>query len=117
MLSAPFLPVRSRLFPEILLGVLVGEAVARATRDRRGRGLQIVAVAGVFLGYLIALGTLIVRALNIRVSGAGFPAPGDLANFTWQSFTGTFSGSAGISILLFFVVGAAFAWIRLRPSL
>jgi hypothetical protein len=101
------------LLPEIIMGVLVGEAVARATRDSRGRGLQIIASLGVFFGYLVALATLIVRATNIRVPGAGIPPLGDLLDVTWRTFNGLFSGSTAISLLLFFGLGIVIAWLRL----
>ncbi|MEI6045354.1 MAG: B-box zinc finger protein [Chloroflexota bacterium] len=103
------------LIPEILLGILVGEAVARATGDRRSRLLQLIAVGGVILGYLTAIATLLVRALAER--GKGFPDLGELVSATWTVFTGLFSSGgsgAGLSLLLFYVLGGIFAWMRLR---
>jgi len=103
------------LVPEILLGVLLGEAVARATQDRRGQGLQLIAVGGVVLAYLVAIATLLVRVVTRR--GGDFPELNSLINATWTVFINLFSGggsSGGLTILLFFVIGGVFAWIRLK---
>jgi hypothetical protein len=104
------------LIPEILLGILIGEAVARATGDRRSRGMQLIAVAGVIFGYLVAIATLLVRVLAVR--GVGFPELGDLAGATWTTFINLFNSrggsGAGLSLLFFYILGGIFAWMRLR---
>lgn len=101
--------------PEILLGVLVGSAVARGSKDKRGGGLQLVAIAGVFLSYLVAVATLITRVAFLK--GIGFPPLAELLNVTWRTFSGLFNtGGTGSSftILLFFILGGVFAWLRLK---
>ncbi len=104
------------ILPELLLGVVISEAIARATRDRRGPGLQIIAMLGVLFSYFVAIATLIVRALQTR--GIEAPEPGQLIDATWKVFTGLFSGGGsgtGISMLFFFALGAIIGWIRLKP--
>jgi hypothetical protein len=116
--SAPYAIINSvHLIPEFLLGILIGEAVARATQDRRGSKLQLIAVLGVFLSYLVAIATLLVRAYNLR-GGSGFPDFGELINATWTVFFNLFNsnsgGGSGLTVLLFFLLGGAMAWIRLK---
>lgn len=116
--SAPNAIVNSiHLVPEFLLGILVGEAVARATKDRRGPGLQLIAVLGVLLSYLAAIATLLVRAYHFS-GGSGFPDFGELINATWKVFINLFNSNGGsgggLPILLFFVIGGVMAWIRLK---
>ncbi len=103
------------LVPEILIGVLVGGAISRATRNRRGIGLQWIGVGGVFFGYFVAIATMIARVAGLR--GSDFPPLNELLDVSWRTFTNLFlagNSSQGVTIILFLIVGAAFAWMRLK---
>ncbi len=104
------------IVPEFLLGVFVGEMVARAARERKGRAFQLVAALNFFIGLLISIATLITR-LELQ-KGNPFPPLLDLARNTWNTFGGLFSsGSSGTSLalLIFISLGIGTAWYRLRP--
>lgn len=99
-----------QLWPEIIMGVIVAEAVARVTRDRRGAGLQTIAAVGVVLGYLVALATLIARIyLN---SGVALPPVGTLVSDTWNAIN--YLSRGGLAIFAFWAVGVGLAIFRLK---
>ena len=97
--------------PEILVGVLVAEAVARVTQDRRGSRLQLIAGLGVLLACLVAIATLVVRLyLN---AGSAFPPIGTVLNDTWNILDLLFK-SGGTAIFVFWGLGIAMAVFRLK---
>lgn len=97
--------------PEILVGVLVAEAVARVTQDRRGSRLQLIAGLGVLLTFLVAIATLVVRLyLN---AGSAFPPAGMVLSDTWNILDLLFK-SGGTAIFVFWGLGIAMAVFRLK---
>ncbi len=97
--------------PEILVGVLVAEAVARVTQDRRGSRLQLIAGLGVLLACLVAIATLVVQLyLN---AGSAFPPIGTVLNDTWNILDLLFKGG-GTAIFVFWGLGIAMAVLRLK---
>lgn len=99
------------LLPELLTGVIVAEAIVRATHDRRGRNLQIIAGVGVILAYLVTLATLVIR-LRLN-TGLGFPAFGSIVGDTGQVLNYIFQ--SGLEILVFWIIGIVIAVVRLKP--
>jgi hypothetical protein len=98
------------LLPEILVGVGVGEVVARALNNRRQTALQIIAGAGVLLAYLVMLATISVRIL--LNSGVAFPSVDVITDIALAAAGQAFTGALGL--LVFLVAGVALAVIRLK---
>jgi hypothetical protein len=98
------------LLPEILVGVGVGEVVARAVNNRRQATLQVIAGVGVFLAYVVMLATISVRILlNADVA---FPPVDVITNVALSAVGQAFTGALGL--LVFLVAGVALAVVRLK---
>lgn len=99
------------LIPEIALGVLVGEAIARATGNRVGPGLQLVAGLAVFFGIVVSAATVGTRLF--RAATGTFPP---VSSYLTEPVAAVFQqfSSGGLGILVFFAAGIAFAVMRLK---
>lgn len=97
------------LIPEIALGILVAGAISRVTQNRVGPGLQLIAGLSVVLAILVSV--LTVGARIYQNATGVFPAPGPLLNAAIAAFGQQFSN---IGVVLFWVVGIAFAVYRLK---
>jgi len=99
------------LFPEIALAIITTLAISRATGDRRGRGLQAIAIAGVMLGIFLSFVVLGARIyLNYTNS---FPPIDKLLGSSLAAFGQMFQGD-NLAIPLFWVVGLVIAYFRLN---
>jgi DNA-directed RNA polymerase subunit RPC12/RpoP len=100
------------LFPEFILGILVGSAVAFAVRDKRSGGLQLMAILGVLLGVVFAIMTLTARVVAVR-SGLDL---GLVWTETGRALGQLFNsrGGEGFLMLLLAGVGMFMAWLRLK---
>jgi hypothetical protein len=98
------------LFPEIILGLLISEAISRITGDRRGRGLQFIAMGGVLLGVYFSFVTLGAR-IFMNYSRE-FPNVLDLLGSAFGAFGQMFQGD-NLSIPIFWVVAMVIVWARL----
>jgi hypothetical protein len=93
------------------MGLLVGEAISRITNDRRGRGLQFIAIGSILLGIIA---TFVVLAARIYLNYTkDFPALGDLLGAGFSAFGSMFQGG-NLVIPLFWVVPLVLVWIRLN---
>lgn len=99
------------LIPEIALGALVGLAISRVTGNRVGPGLQVIAGLSVALGIFVSIMTVGVRIFS-AVNG-GFPPFDRLLTVSFNAVTQQISGG-GLGILIFWVIGIAFAVFRLK---
>jgi hypothetical protein len=99
------------LLPEIALGVLVGEAIARVTQNRVGRGLQLIGGLAVVAGILVSILTLGARMYS-SVYGT-FPPLDRLLGVTLTTIGQQLNGN-GLGILIFWGIGIAFAVFRLK---
>jgi hypothetical protein len=99
------------LFPEVIMGLLVGEAISRITNDRRGRGLQFIAIGSILLGIIA---TFVVLSARIYLNYTKeFPPFGDLLGAGISAFGNMFQGG-NLVIPLFWVVPLVLVWIRLN---
>ncbi len=99
------------LFPEIALAIVTTLAISRATGERRGRGLQAIAIAGVVLGIFLSFVVLGARIyLNTTNS---FPPLDKLLGSSVAAFGQMFQGDS-LAIPLFWLVGLVIAYFRLN---
>lgn len=99
------------LFPEIFLSLVVSEAISRVTGDKRGRGMQFIAVGSVLLGIFFTFVVLGAR-IFINYSNGGFPPLMDLLGSAIAAFGQMFQG-ANLAVPIFWFVALALSWMRL----
>ena len=99
------------LIPEIALGALVGEAIVRATQNRVGPGLQVIAGLSVAAGILVSIMTVAARIFS--TANGGFPPFDRLLTVSFNAI-GQQLGGNGLGILIFWGIGIAFAVFRLK---
>ncbi len=99
------------LLPEIALGVIVAEVIARVTGNRVGRGLQVIGGLAVAAGILTA--TLTVGARIFQNATGQFPSFDQVLTASFSAIGQQFNGS-GVGILIFWAIGIAFAVVRLK---
>jgi hypothetical protein len=99
------------LIPEIGLGVLLGEVIARVTKNRVGPGLQIIGGIAFALGILTSV--FVVGARIFQNATGQFPPVDALLTNSLNAFGQMFNGN-GIGVLLFWAIGIAFVVVRLK---
>lgn len=62
----------------LLMGIAVPEAVAAASNQKRGPGLQWVAIGSVLFGFVLSRVVMETLPLRLALGGANFPFPSDI---------------------------------------
>lgn len=99
------------LIPEIVMGVLVGEAIGRIVQNRVGTGLQVIAGASFVFGILVSIMTVAARMFN-NLTGTWPGVDALLVNSL--SVIGQMFSSGTFGVILFWAAGVFFAALRLK---